>query len=339
MSDAAKALFYPFERGILPQPLAGRCFFLRAESPPALVREWQPPLICEQSFKPAYDSLRNAGCSVERELTGDGFDLGLCLLTKHRSENLATLGRAWSALRPGGTLVCAGGKDVGVASVERAFKAVVGELLSLSKYHCKVFWTTRGDDMPATLSDWVQAARLQIAPETGCWSRPGVYNWNKVDAGSALLAENLPDDLTGRVADLGAGWGYLSLQILKRCAGIAALDLFEAEWHALEAAKANLDHAAPSARLAFHWHDVATGLPEAAFHAVVMNPPFHDGKAVDITLGCSFITAAARSLAPGGKLMFVANRQLPYEATVGAHFRSFQTMAETPLYKVIFAVR
>jgi len=134
MSDAAKALFYPFERGILPQPLAGRCFFLRAESPPALVREWQPPLICEQSFKPAYDSLRNAGCSVERELTGDGFDLGLCLLTKHRSENLATLGRAWSALRPGGTLVCAGGKDVGVASVERAFKAEPWNVRTLEEW-------------------------------------------------------------------------------------------------------------------------------------------------------------------------------------------------------------
>ncbi len=298
MSDAAKALFHFLDQEAIPRPQPGRGFFLRAEAPPALARQWQQALICEQSFKPAYDRLRQAGYAVEREIGGEGFDLGLCLLTKHRAENLANIGRAWRALRPGGVVVCAGGNDVGIASVERAFRSVTAEVSSLSKYHCRVFWSIRREEVPPTVFGWIESGRLQLAPETGCWSRPGVYNWNKVDAGSSLLAEHLPGDLQGRVADLGAGWGYLSLQLLERCAGVTSLDSFEAEWQALEAAKINLERAATSIKLGFHWHDVAAGLPEASFDAVVMNPPFHEGKAVDIDLGRAFVVAAAKSLVP-----------------------------------------
>ncbi len=312
---------------------------MRAEVLPAISHKWQKALLCVQSFKPSYDRLRDAGFRVEHDLAGDGFDLGLCLITKHKMENLSNLGRAWAALRPGGTLVCAGGKDVGIASIERAFKSVIAEPSSLSKHHCKILWGVRSDDVPPEISQWVDGGRLQIVPGTGCWSRPGVYNWNKVDAGSALLAEHLPGDLHGRVADLGAGWGYLSLKLMERHSDIVSLDLYEAEWLALEAAKTNLGRVAVTTRLGFHWHDVAKGLPEAAFDAVVTNPPFHEGKAVDIELGRKFITSAAKSLIAGGRLILVANRQLPYEATLNSNFSSFSVLQENSLYKVISARR
>ena len=123
MTDALNALLLPFHDGILPQP--DRAFFLRAESGAALTEEWRRILVCEQGDKPAFDRLQSLGFQVERELVSDGFQWGLCLLTKHKAENLANLGRAWKALKPGGVLVCAGGKDVGAASVERAFKAEI----------------------------------------------------------------------------------------------------------------------------------------------------------------------------------------------------------------------
>jgi len=335
MSESLTALFYPFTKGLLPRPQPGRGFFLRAEGP--LAPDWRALLHCEQGFKPAYEALRRDGVTVVPELTGDGFDLGLCLMTKHKAETLANLGRGWAALRPGGLLVCAGSKDVGVGSIERAFKAAVGGLCSLSKSHGKVFWAERGDTIPSALAAWADAGRMQQVPETGCWSRPGLYNWNKVDAGSALLVEHIPADLTGRVADLGAGWGYLSLALLDRAPAIASLDLFEADWHAVEAAKANLARSNASAQRTVHWHDVAAGLPKAAFDMVLMNPPFHQGKATDIDLGRAFIATAAESLAPNGRLLFVANRQLPYEQVVAARFRTSATLAETGLYKVILA--
>src|SRR3546814_1102771 len=82
------------------------------------------------------------------------------------------------------------------------------------------------------------------------------------DLASALLAEHLPADLHGHAADLGAGWGYLSVELLQRCPGITALDLFEAEARALELARVNLAPFATRAKLGFHWHDVTAGLAQ-----------------------------------------------------------------------------
>ena len=64
--------------------------------------------------------------------------------------------------------------------------------------------------------------------------RQGIY-----DRG-ALLARHLPAGLAGLAADLGAGWGYLSAELLARCPGITALDLYEAEARALALALSGL---------------------------------------------------------------------------------------------------
>jgi 16S rRNA (guanine1207-N2)-methyltransferase len=339
MSDALNALLLPFAKELVAPPRPGRGFFLRAEAGVALDEEWRQRLVCEQSFKPAFDHLLSQGFQVKHSLTGDGFDVGLCLLTKHKAENLANLGRAWQALRPGGVLVGAGGNDVGAASVERALGAAVGEVNSLSKHHCKVFWSVRTDETPAPLAAWVAAGRLQFVLEIGCQSRPGLYSWDKVDEGSALLVDHLPGDLSGRVADVGAGWGYLSLRLLESGSPIASLDLFEAEWLALEAAKANLERFRDVTKIAFHWHDVAGGLPKGTFDTVLMNPPFHHGKGTDIDLGRAFLSAAAEALVPGGRLILVANRQLPYEAALRTAFRTCRTLVETGSFKVFQAER
>ncbi len=338
-SNTAKAFSFAFEQIFDRPPNPDTAFFLRAEPLEGAARLWQRGICNVQSCKPVHDRLQEDGCRVSSDLNRSGFDLGLLLLTKHKLENQANLARAWAALRPGGRVICIGGNDVGVASAEKAFKGLLDQPASLSKHHCKVLWGRRGERPPAILEQWAEAGRLQRVPSLACWSQPGIYNWNKIDAGSALLVQALPDDLQGRAADLGAGWGYLSQQLLQRQKKITAIDLFEAEELALNAAKANLAPDAAAAALRFHWHDVAQGLPAAAFDLVVMNPPFHDGKAVDIELGRAFITAAAQALVPGGKLFMVANRQLPYEDTLNGVFRTQTLLCENALYKVFSAVR
>src|SRR5205085_3743504 len=165
----------------------------------------------------------------------------LCLLTKNKLENLANVARAWSMLDPDGLLICSGANDSGAASIEKQARAVFGEIETLPKYHCRVFWTRRRvGPMPAPAADWLAAGELHVVPETGYLSRPGIYGWNGIDDGSRLLAAHLPSDITGRVADLGAGWGFLSLALLEHCQNITSLDLYEAEWLALDAARANI---------------------------------------------------------------------------------------------------
>ena len=50
-------------------------------------------------------------------------------------------------------------------------------------------------------------------------TRAGLFSHAHADEGSELLASRLPTDFDGNAADFGAGWGYLSAEVLARCSG------------------------------------------------------------------------------------------------------------------------
>jgi 16S rRNA (guanine1207-N2)-methyltransferase len=144
----------------------------------------------------------------------------------------------------------------------------------------------------------------------------------------------LPAKFGGKVADLGAGWGYLARAILAH-PGVKRLDLVEAEADALTCARINIT----DERARFHWADATTFRPETLLDAVVMNPPFHHGRDADPGLGAAFIQAARRMLAPNGGLWLVANRHLPYDAALSAAFLEHREVAGDSAFRVIHAIK
>jgi 16S rRNA (guanine1207-N2)-methyltransferase len=70
-----------------------------------------------------------------------------------------------------------------------------------------------------------------------------------------------------------------------------------------------------------------------------MNPPFPTGRAADPDLGRAVIAVAARMLAPTGQLWMVANRHLPYEATLEAHFAKVEEVTGDNRFKILRAER
>ncbi|KDB02737.1 hypothetical protein U879_15605, partial [Defluviimonas sp. 20V17] len=163
---------------------------------------------------------------------------------------------------------------------------------------------------------------------------PGVFSADGPDKASVLLARSLPAKLPTRVADLGAGWGYLARAILARD-GVEELHLIEAERTALDCARQNITD--PRAR--FHWADATQPCPGAPFQAIVTNPPFHAGRAADPALGVAFIASAARMLTGSGQLWLVANRNLPYERSLATLFREVEEIAGDSAFKVLHATR
>jgi 16S rRNA (guanine1207-N2)-methyltransferase len=337
MSEPLRALASPLVQAALPVPFAGPRFALRAEPHAALGST--DDLDCEQSFKPDHDRLVAAGYRVLPSLEG-AWPLGLVLLTRHKAETLANIARAWSLLEPGGWLLCAGTNEAGAGSLEKQLRGILGEVGAAAKHHCRVFWCRKSDGpAPEIFHQWLAAADLQPAPKTGFLARPGIFGWNEIDEGSALLAEQFTDEITGRVGDLGAGWGYLGAKLIERCPRVTRLDLYEAEALALDAARANLAEVRPGLEIDYRWQDVTTGIPAASYDWLVMNPPFHRGAAADLDLGRAFIRTAAHGLKLGGKLLMVANRHLPYEATLADLFRHWRKRHETLSFKVFEARR
>lgn len=315
-------------------PERGDVVFLRAAPSPLLEALDPARLICEQSFRPLHDALAECGLRVTLRATGPA-GMVLVNLTRVRAENLGNIARGLALLPPGGTLAVNGAKTDGVDSLARQVAALVPLGGALSKAHGRVFWLDRPAELPAVLADWA-AATAPRRNASGFLAGPGMFSPDAPDPGSARLARAFDGRLKGRVADLGAGWGWLAAQALERCPGIAQIDLFEAEALALEAARANVT----DPRAGFHWTDARTldtGVPP--YDAVVANPPFHQSRAADPELGAAFIAAAARILKPSGRLLIVANRQLPYEAPLDAHFREVTRLSEDAAYKVVAAER
>jgi 16S rRNA (guanine1207-N2)-methyltransferase len=167
---------------------------------------------------------------------------------------------------------------------------------------------------------------------------PGMFSHDRVDGGSRLLAENLPTDLAGRVADFCAGWGFLAHEVAARFPRVASLHLYEADFASLEAAKTNLADR-PNASVTFHWLDLTTEPVGERFNAIVMNPPFHTGRGAEPSLGQKMIEVAAKALVPKGRLLLVANTGLPYERTIAVNFAAQKEIARRDGFKVIEALR
>lgn len=225
-----------------------------------------------------------------------------------------------------GPVLIDGQKSDGIDSLLKDIRKRAAPSAPIAKAHGKTFWLDASD----AFADWAQAPALTPG---GFWTAPGVFSADGVDDGSAMLAAALPEKLGRAVADFGAGWGMLSAHVLTR-ADVAACHLVENHHLALECAKRNVT----DPRAQYHWAD-ATRWTHSGIDAVVMNPPFHTGRSPDPALGRAFITAAARLLAPKGQLWMVANRHLPYEETLQAHFAQVAEIGGDARFKLTHAAR
>jgi len=268
---------------------------------------------------------RARGYETHAELPQDTrFVASIVCLTRARAEAQALVAAAM--MRTDGLVIVDGQKTDGADSMLKALRARVDVGGPISKAHGKIYWATGGADF----SDWARGPALQPG---GFWTAPGVFSADGVDPASELLVRALPAMMVGTVADLGAGWGFLSAHILTR--DVKAVHLVEAHDMALQCARHNVT----DPRAQFHWADATTWTPPELVDAVVMNPPFHAGRTADPSLGRDFIAAAARVLKPHGALWMVANRHLPYEEALEHAFTKVVDLDGDARFKLVRAER
>ena len=262
----------------------------------------------------------NQGFDCDVVLPDRRFALAVVCCTRSKQQTADLIAQAAACAD---IVVVDGQKIDGVDSHYKTLRKLTRVKGMITKAHGRLFWFA-GMQLPSL--------RAVDQNFRGFITQSGVFSAGAVDSASALLAEALPEHLAGDVLDLGAGWGYLSAEIVKRV-GVTRLDLVEADYFALDCAKRNLC----DPRAKFHWADARdwTGV----YDAVVMNPPFHTGREGDPELGRAFITAARSCLRPKGTLYMVANRHLPYETTLEQCFAKVLELPGNGRFKLFQASR
>jgi 16S rRNA (guanine1207-N2)-methyltransferase len=314
----ASRLTLALETGAFVLPPEGTILVLRPRADTDLSALPAERVVAVQGFRPDHDALAARGYVTATGVPPAPAAAAVVILPRSKAEARSLVAAAAVVVAPGGPIVVDGQKTDGADAMLKDLRARVDLGEALAKAHGKL--AVFANPGPAAFADWA------IAPTRlpdGRVTHPAAFSADGIDKGSAALAAALPAKLPRRVADLGAGWGYLAAEVLARV-GVEEVHLVEAEQAALEAARANITD--PRAR--FHWADVTREVvPGAPFDAVVMNPPFHHGRAADPGLGRAFIAAAARALTPSGTLYMVANRHLPYERALAEHFREVEDLA------------
>ncbi|SHG24894.1 16S rRNA (guanine1207-N2)-methyltransferase [Microbulbifer donghaiensis] len=237
------------------------------------------------------------------------------------------INRAAEFLGEGGELVLIGGKQSGIKTYAAKAAQRFGCAKQLQKHGSDYVSTNPLQSHSGEKADdqgYCELRRLETL--NGLYSKPGLFGWNKIDRGSALLAEQfsqcLPSD-GAHVVDLGCGYGYLSTQLAAQgnyhftatdnnaAALIACRENF---------ADRNLDGAVvPS--------DAGAELETNIADLLICNPPFHQGFQVEGDLTDRFLRQSARLLKNSGYALFVVNEFIPLARKGRDHFATVEQLA------------
>lgn len=248
--------------------------------------------------------------------------------------------QAAELLPTGGSLQLFGAKQEGIKTFAKAIGQRLGSSADVRKeghfYRVALSKQTPG----AALDDKHYPQLRAIAELAGkpLLSKPGTFGWDKIDAGSALLANFLPQFLSDisdlgnkKVLDLGCGYGYLSLR---------AAQLADCHITATDNCAAALLACAEN----FRSHSILNGQVIAAdcgdtltkgFDIILCNPPFHQGFQQERALTEKFLAATKRLLAPGGQALFVVNQFVPLEALGAGIFPRTSTLLVQQGFKLV----
>ena len=273
------------------------------------------------------------GASRLEDLSDNSLDAATVLAPPGTVERRYVLAQILRALGPGGRMVALAPKDRGGTRLAKELTTFGCAAADQPRRHHRICTAERPRD-PAGLAEAIDAGGPRHVDNLALCTQPGVFSWNRLDPGTALLLSTLPA-LKGRGADFGCGLGVLSRAVLASDA-VTAMTLVEIDRRAVEMARRNV----ADARATILWADIRTpGIVPDRLDFIVTNPPFHEGGAEDSSLGRTFIARAAEVLRPGGTLWLVANAHLPYEATLREAFRAVTVAGQAQGYRVYEARR
>ena len=197
----------------------------------------RPPVV----FDPPGDAIQTSplipdSAALEAQPPGSA-DAAMIYAPPGVLERRYVLALALRALKVGGRLDVMAPKDRGGARLGKELKGFGLEVAETAKAHHRRCVVIRPETV-AGLDEAIAAGGPQIAPGLEAWSQPGIFAWDRIDPGSALLARHLPP-MKGEGVDLGCGYGALATVVLCSPA-VTKLKLVDLDRRAIRAARENV---------------------------------------------------------------------------------------------------
>ena len=155
-------------------------------------------------------------------------------------------------------------------------------------------------EMPTSAHDERRIALRALGNDLTFITDAGVFSRDGLDRGTEVLLDALPA-LSGRVLDLGCGWGAVGVALGKRWPGLDIV-MTDINSRAVELARRNLTENGVKATVV---QGDGFAAVEGRFDAIVTNPPIRAGKAVIYGL----FAQARDHLKPDGALYVVIRKQ------------------------------
>ena len=260
------------------------------------------------------------------------FDKTFVNITKSRKETFFYIAAAFFITKRNGIITITGDNKLGIDFYLKKISSLLN-LNFFSKSHGKIIFLQKTKFIPNEIRTWKNFGNYTKI-SSDFLTLPGCFSEKKIDEGSNLLAKNFSNKLFGRVADLGAGWGYLSAKALENNNRIKQIALVESNLNSLKCSRINV----PSFKAKFYWTDIEEeNLSIKNCDHVIMNPPFHKGKKFIHSLGLVFLKTAKKILKKKGTLWMVHNKELIYENSINDLFPNYKYIDITENYKIIKA--
>ncbi|GAA1316726.1 MAG: class I SAM-dependent methyltransferase [Brachybacterium tyrofermentans] len=177
-----------------------------------------------------------------------------------------------------------------------------------------------------------------------------VFGGSGADAGSLLLLSSLDQAVAAgelateespvrSAADLGCGNGLMTSYLAAALPEASVLGSDE-DADAVASTRATLAaNDLEREDIELVWDDAFSQVADRSLDLVLLNPPFHDGTAIDATLVDGLLDAASRVLRPGGQLWFVHNSHLRYRTEVERRVGPVRQRARDRRFTVLSAER
>ncbi len=269
-------------------------------------------------------------------------DLVVINFPKSKDELAFTLAMIAPYLLTDAKIILVGEKKGGVQSSPKLTEHFLTSCQKIdAARHCLLFGgivkTKENESKAFTIENWYKEYQISISGiELTIASLPGVFSQKKLDIGTALLLDNLPQSMQGKVLDFGCGAGVISCFIGKKFSN-TDLSLLDVSALAIASAKRTL---ALNGLTGNVFASNSLSNVDESYQHIVSNPPFHQGTKTSYQATEDFLRGIKKHLIAtkqkNSDITIVANSFLQYMPIMQQHIGNSRTIATKQGFNIYY---